>query len=245
MLCRKHSWATFFGRVLRKGFNSFSRFIVCCWVLSDARKYLIGTQKMLRLCPPAGMDLLLKSLSMIVESTLFKFCLGQSKRAISDLLMAFYLYVNKSESGNYKFCPGMNVEVFNDTYASVLQYESSVRVATEPFSWVDSPNCSMWHRLARNASIFEKDMDDVMCQPCEKMRSHLDQRVRVSLAVTPTKKAVCLEPSSSCPLSALSPASVNERRENLMAKRAQDKDSESMNTQRSHWMMIRVMKWLD
>ena len=37
----------------------------------------------------------------------------------------------------------------------------SVRVVTEPFSRVDSPSCSMWHRLARNASIFE-DMDDVM-----------------------------------------------------------------------------------
>jgi hypothetical protein len=129
-----------------------------------------------------------------------------------------------SKSGNYKFCPGMNVEVFNDTYASVLRYESkSVRVATEPFSRVDSPSCSMWHRLARNASIFEKDMDDVMCQPCKKMRSHLDQRVRVSQAVTPMKKAARLEPSSRCPLSTLSPASVNKRRENLMIERAQDK----------------------
>ena len=55
------------------------------------------------------------------------------------------------------------MEVFNEAYSSVLRYESkSDRVATEPFSRVDSPNCSMWHRLARNASIFE-DMDDVMC----------------------------------------------------------------------------------
>ena len=109
-------------------------------------------------------------------------------------------------------------------YASVLWYESkSVRVVTEPFSRVDSPNCSMWHRLAKNASIFEKDMDDMMCQPCKKMRSHLDQRVQASLAVTPTKKATHLEPSSRCPLSALSPASVNKQRKNLMTERTQDK----------------------
>ena len=81
-------------------------------------------------------------------------------------------------------------------------------LAIEPFSRIDSPSC-MWHRFARNASIiFDKDMDDVMCQPCKKMRSHLDQRVRVSQAITPVKKAARLEPSSRCPLSALSPASV-------------------------------------
>ena len=61
-----------------------------------------------------------------------------------------------------------------------------------------------------------------MCQPCKKMRSHLDQRVRASLAVTPTKKAARLKPSSRCPLSALSPVSVNKRRENLMTERSHD-----------------------
>ena len=129
-----------------------------------------------------------------------------------------------SKSGNYKFCPGMSVEVFSETYASVLRYESkSVRVATELFSCVDSPSCSMWHRLARNASIFEEDTDDVMCQPCKQMRSHLDQHVWVSQAVTPMKKAGRLEPSSRCPLSTLSPDSVNKWRENLMTEWAQDK----------------------
>ena len=28
-----------------------------------------------------------------------------------------------SKSGNYKFCPGFNMEVFNENYASMLRYE--------------------------------------------------------------------------------------------------------------------------
>ena len=144
-----------------------------------------------------------------MESTLFKYCLGNISSVDGFLSM--------KRLASQAFCPGINVEVFSETYASVLRYESkSVRVATEPFSRVDSPNCSMWHRLAKNASILEKDMDDVMCQPCKKMRSHLDQHVGASLAVTPTKKAARLEPSSRCPLSALSPAY-------LMTEWAQDK----------------------
>lgn len=125
---------------------------------------------------------------------------------------------------SYKFCPGMDVGLFNTKYASVIRYESkSVRVVSEPFSRVDSPNCAMWHKLAKNASILEKDMSDVMCQPCKKMRSHLDQRVRACLTVTPTKRAERQEPSSRCPLAALSPASVKKRRENLMTERFKDK----------------------
>ena len=166
---------------------------------------------MLRSCPPAGM----MSAARIVVSDSGEYTFQVLTRQ-HQLCLSACEKIGKS--GKYKFCPGMNVEVFNEVYASVLRYESkSVRVATELFSRVDSPTCSMWHRLARNASIFEKDLDDVMCQPCKKMRSHLDQRVRASLSVTPTKKAARLEPLSKCPLSALSPASVNKRRENVMS----------------------------
>lgn len=191
----------------------------------NSGKYLIGTQKMLRSCPPAGMVSIARIIVNNAGEYTFQVLLRTTETGNISSVDDFLSVCEKiSKSGNYKFCPGMNVKVFNETYTSVLRYESkSVRVATEPFSRVDSPNCNMWHTLAKNASIFEKDMDDIMCQPCKKMRSHLDQRIRASLAVTPTKKASRLEPSSRCPLSALSSASVNKRRENLMSERARDK----------------------
>ena len=120
------------------------------------------------------------------------------------------------KSSGYKFCPGLNKVVYNDKYASVLCYDSkSVRVMSEPFCRVDSPRCELWHKLAKNSSIFEKDMEEVLCQPCKMMISHLDQRVRVATNVTPAEKVARLEPSSRCPLAVLSLNSRKKRKESL------------------------------
>ena len=39
---------------------------------------------------------------------------------------------------------------------------------TEPVTRVESHQCVMWQKLAKNASIFEKDLNEVLCQPCKK-----------------------------------------------------------------------------
>lgn len=78
----------------------------------------------------------------------------------------------------------------------------------------------MWHKLAKNSSIFERELDEVLCQPCKKMRSHLDQRVRAAI-VSPGMTAAQLAASSKCPLAVLSPASQKKRRGNLLKERSQ------------------------
>ena len=89
-------------------------------------------------------------------------------------------------------------------YADILRYDSkSVKLMSEPFTRVESNHCLMWHKLAKNSSIFEKDQEEILCQPCKKMKSHLDQRVRAALKVTPEEKEARLEVSSRCPLSSL------------------------------------------
>ena len=94
---------------------------------------------------------------------------------------------------------------------------------SEPFERVESPNCQRWHKLARNSSIFERDLNDVMCQACKKMCSYLDQLVRTAVAVTPARKASRQDPSSICPISSLSPASQKKRKYNLMHERVEDR----------------------
>lgn len=139
----------------------------------------MGTQKTLRQCPPAGMV----SVARVIVSSTGEYDIQVLLRTIETGKISSYeefmsVCEKISNSENYKFCPGIGSDVYNKCYASVLRYESkSVRIATEPFNRVDSPNCKMWHKLAKNASIFEKSMNDVLCQPCKRMRSHLDQRV--------------------------------------------------------------------
>ena len=94
---------------------------------------------------------------------------------------------------------------------------------SEPFYRVDSPRCELWHKLAKNSSILEKDMEEVLCQPCKRMVSHLDQRVRSSTALSPIEKVARLDPSSRCPLAALSPSSRKKRKDNLLKERYQYK----------------------
>ena len=108
-----------------------------------------------------------------------------------------------SKSSDYKFCPGLDKAVYNDKYASVLRYDSkSIQLISEPFCCVDSSRRELWHKLAKH-SIFERDMEEVLCQPCKKI-SHLDQRVRAAASVTPAEKVARLDPSSRCPLAVLS-----------------------------------------
>ena len=73
-------------------------------------------------------------------------------------------------------------------------------------------------QIGQNSSIFEKDQEEILCQPCKKMKSHLAQRVRAALKVTPEEKEARLEVSSRCPLSSLSPASQKKKRKGKLVK---------------------------
>ena len=59
-----------------------------------------------------------------------------------------------SKPSGYKFCPGLNKNIYDDKYASILRYDSkSVQLMSEPFYCVDSPQCEPWHKLAKNSDI--------------------------------------------------------------------------------------------
>ena len=188
---------------------------VCSSTLPQSPRVLLCTQKNLCFHPPAG---LISRVRVVVSLTgeyeiqvLFKV---KEKGKIISQEQLLQLLERLSKSGSYKFCPGLGMESYHENYAKVLGYDyKSVRLMSEPFSRVDSPRCELWHKLARNSSIFERDRDEVLCQPCKKMKSHLDQRVRAASAVTPTQKVARQEPLSKCPLVALSPASQKKRRQ--------------------------------
>ena len=73
--------------------------------------------------------------------------------------------------------------------------------------------------MASNAKVVEKGQQEVLCQPCKKMKSHLDQHIKMKSSLTPEAKVARLEPSSTCPLSALSPASKAKRKNKVNKER--------------------------
>lgn len=198
---------------------------MCSASLPSCPKYLVCSQNTLHDHPPAG--LVSRARILVSQVGVYEFQIllrTKDKGMITSEEELLHLCGMISKSSGYKFCPGINKDVYNDHYASIIRFDSkSVRLTSEPFCRVDSPRCELWHKLAKNSSIFERDMEEVLCQPCKKMRSHLDQRVHAATNVTPAVKAARLEPSSRCPLAVLSPSSKKKRKDNLVKERAQYK----------------------
>ena len=84
----------------------------------------------------------------------------------------------------YKFCPGIDPNIYETRYLSIIRYDIKVvRKISDPIVGVQSRNCSLWHKLARNASIFEKDISAVLCPPSKRLRSDLEQRLKTSSVI--------------------------------------------------------------
>lgn len=129
-----------------------------------------------------------------------------------------------SVSGGYKFCPGFDSSLYKSTYFDHIRYDpKNLRRSTEPVSHIDSWNCSLWHKLAKNASILEKDMEDVLCDPCKRLRNNLNQRLKKVKNVPPEKKNERVKPSSNYPVKYVSPNSLGRKRKNTVRERADDK----------------------
>ena len=86
-------------------------------------------------------------------STSFKSCSGWSKKVSKTQLLQ--VLGNIANSSLFKFCPGLGLKSYWDNYGSVIQYDlKSVKLIHEPFAQAESPQCQLWHKLAKNASIF-------------------------------------------------------------------------------------------
>ena len=78
----------------------------------------------------------------------------------------FLALCERMTNSEYKFCPGIDPDVYVSTYFSKIRYHvKTVRHLEVPFNRVDSIHCLLWHKLARNM-LFEKDLESVPCKAC-------------------------------------------------------------------------------
>lgn len=174
--------------------------------------------------PPAGS--LSRTRTVVYDDGSFDFqVLLRSKQAgtmetVDQFLSVCEMMANvKSE---YKFCPGIDPCEYETKYFSKIRYDvKNIRRVDSPFSRIDSCNCLLYHKLAKNASIIEKGLECVPCSACKRLVSDLNQRLKT--AVTSPARVKRQQPSSNCPLKYMSPSSQKKRKEYTQRERAKDR----------------------
>ena len=133
-------------------------------------------------------------------------------RSIEDLTTICLKFSVKSE---YKFCPGINPEHYETEYFAVIRFHiTTVRKTVFPFARVDSVNCLLWFKLARNAKASEKVSTEVRCGPCKRLITDLEWQKHNTTSESPSRKLKRQSASSRARLSYMSPASQLKRRQN-------------------------------
>ena len=124
----------------------------------------------------------------------------------------------------YKFCPGIDWELYEEYYHTVIRFHlKSVRYCTSPFQRVDSVNCVLWFKPPVNASLSEKFSKEVMCTACKRLKSDLDWQRKRTLCESPSRKVKRQAASSKAKLTYMSPASQLKRKQNALVERNNDK----------------------
>lgn len=100
-----------------------------------------------------------------------------------------------SDSGGYKFCPGIPEKKYFDEYYSVIHYHiKSIRIWEQPFKQIDSRNCLLLHQLAANAKHKEKIENTVLRKAYKRLICDLAHQCNRS-TVSPSKQTKRLQPS--------------------------------------------------
>ena len=109
---------------------------------------------------------------------------------------------------------------YMDRYYNKIRYHiAKVQVTTSPFRRVQSSDCTMWHKLPKNAAKAEKSSLTVLCGMCKRLRSELDRALQRCTGYSPHRKVKRQQPSSNYPLKYMSPASLKRRKSNTQQER--------------------------
>ena len=79
---------------------------------------------------------------------------------------------------NIKFCPGLPVEEY-EKYREVIKCErKGVKVVDRPLKRISAKNCLMWYHIPRGVSKERKQMPEVLCRECVRLRCYLQADVK-------------------------------------------------------------------
>ena len=193
------------------------------YTVSKGHHLIVGS-KVCHWHPPAGT--ISRARIVVYEDRSFYFqVLLRSKEAGTMETVDHFLSVCEmmaNVKGEYKFCLGIDPNEYEMKYFSKIRYDiKNIRRVDSPFERIDSCNCLLFHKLAKNASIIEKDLECVPCGACKRLLSDLNQRLKT--AVSSSDKVKRQQSSSNCPLKYMSPSSQKKRKESTRRERAKDR----------------------
>ena len=132
---------------------------------STGRSHTVVTSKICHYHPPAG--IISRTRVVVYEDGNFCFQVLLQSKETGKLERLCNMMIDKK----WKFCPGLDPDEYYTFYFPKIRYHiKNVRCSDNPFRVVSSINCTLWHKLARNASIMEKSMESVPCSSCKRLR---------------------------------------------------------------------------
>lgn len=207
---------------LEKDFSDLA--FVAGYSSKDKQPILTVTQREMHYHPPFGhtsrIHLVIKGNEYVVNILGVAMLSGlvSTDEEVHELCKMF------SDQSSYKFCPGIEWDLYEEYYHSVIRYHlKSVRYSSAPYQRVDSINCARWYKLSPNAPLADKFAKEVMCPSCKAMKNRLNSQRKITMSESPSRKIKRQAPSSKAKLSYMSPASQTKRKQNAVIERNNDK----------------------
>lgn len=122
-----------------------------------------------------------------------------------------------ADSRNYKVCPGIEVEEY-DQYKQVIGYDpKKVRIVDLPVKRIESTKCERWFPLSQSHGVTRKKRENphVLCRECVQLQRYLRASVQRLSSVTAEDKVKHEQADSYYPLKYLSPESLQRRKMNV------------------------------
>ena len=89
----------------------------------------------------------------------------------------------------HKFRPGIDFDYYEREYYQAIRFHiKSVRQSSYPCSRVDSVNCKLLFVPAANATVVEKEANEVKCSACKGLIHYLNLQKRRTLSESPGRK---------------------------------------------------------
>ena len=129
--------------------------------------------------------------------------------SVAEIRELCLLFDEKSE---FRFCPGVDPELYNEHFDVFHFHVKSARLQDFPFRRINSVNCKMFFKLAHNARKVDRDAREVKCSACKRLITDIKYQKERTSKETPTRKAKRQRPSSRARLSYMSPASQAKRK---------------------------------
>ena len=129
-----------------------------------------------------------------------------------------------ADNKNFKFCPGIDLEEYEQCKEMIKYDPKSVRVIDVPVKRISSSKCKLWyHTTGRGISKQKKEPSEMICSECGKLRHYLQATAR-RLSSVPPEKRVQREQADSCyPMKYLSSESLQRRKMNIKSLKAREK----------------------